>query len=109
MNIFIGVDSDFQQKINYEIDEIMREERLEQMTNQEKEIKTIKPRTYKLKLSDADVERLRETASYKGLTPEQLLEIFIGDLVDGTYSSGSDERLFASEYFDRLVYFGGDE
>lgn len=102
-------DGDFQEKINYEIREIMREERIEQMTNQEQEIKTIKPRTYEIRLSDADVQRLKEVASLKDLTPEQLLQTFIGDLVNGTYSSGSDERLLAEQYFDRLVYFPDQE
>ena len=62
------------------------------MTEQEKEIQTIKERTITLKLSDADVERISNKAERHGLTVSELLENFIGDLVGGTYSNGSDER-----------------
>lgn len=71
------------------------------MTEQQREIKTIKPRTFCLNLSDADVERLYEKAELGGVTPEQLLESFIADLVDGTYSNGSDERMYANQWFER--------
>lgn len=72
---------------------------------QEAEIKTIKERNFKLKLSDADVERLFIKAGGAGLTISELLENFIGDLVDGTYSNGSDERDYAERWFDRC-WFG---
>lgn len=92
------------------------------MTEQQREIETIKPRTFHLNLSDADVERIFEKAGQGGITPERLLQNFIGDLVDGTYSNGSDERMFANKWFDRcwfgtgnaetflayLLYFGYD-
>ena len=72
---------------------------------QQKEIKTIRPRTIEINLSDADVKRISEKAEGHGLTVEELLKNFIGDLVDGTYSNGSDERMYANEWFDRC-YFG---
>lgn len=72
---------------------------------QEKEIETIKPRTLTLNLSDADVERIKETAASVGLSVGNLLENFIGDLVEGTYSNGSDERYAAQAWFDRC-WFG---
>lgn len=72
---------------------------------QEREIKTIKERTITLKLSDADCERIAEKAGKHGLTVGNLLENFIGDLVDGTYSNGSDERRMADEWFERC-WFG---
>ena len=40
-------------------------------TRQEQEIATIAPRTFKLELSDADVNRLFEKAGSVGLTPEK--------------------------------------
>ena len=71
---------------------------------QEAEIKTIKPRNITINLSDADVERLFEKAYSNGLTPSKLIEGFLGDLLDGTYSHGSDERDLADEYFERCSY-----
>ena len=72
---------------------------------QQEEIKTIRPRTIEINLSDADVERISEKAEGHGLTVAELIKNFIGDLVDGTYSNGSDERMYANEWFDRC-YFG---
>lgn len=66
-----------------------------------KEIKTIKSRTFTLKLSDSDIEKLFLKTGKSGITPEELLENFIGDLLDGTYSNGSDERMYANQWFDR--------
>lgn len=74
------------------------------MTTQEQEIQTIKGRTITLQLSDADVSRIAEKAGSAGLTVEQLLENFIGDLVYGTYSNGSDERMYAEQWFDRCGF-----
>lgn len=72
---------------------------------QDKEIATIRERNITLKLSDADVERICEKAGRAGLSVSGLLENFIGDLVCGTYSNGSDERMYAQEWFDRC-WFG---
>ena len=72
---------------------------------QQKEIETIKERTITLKLSDADCERIARKAGRHGLTVANLLESFIGDLVDGTYSNGSDERHYAERWFERC-WFG---
>jgi len=71
---------------------------------QQKEIATIKERDIKLNLSDADVKRLFKISAEAGLTPEELLESFIGDLVDGTYSNGSDERMYAKQWYMRCGY-----
>ncbi|MBA4698517.1 MAG: hypothetical protein H2212_03705 [Ruminococcus sp.] len=73
--------------------------------SQETEIKTIEPRKLTLDLSDADVERIKEKAGAVGFTVGKLLENFIGDLVGGTYSNGSDERDLAQDWFDRC-WFG---
>jgi len=72
---------------------------------QSKEIETIRKRTIELELSDADVKRLTELAGSHGLTVGKLLENFIGDLVCGTYSNGSDERDLAEQWFERC-WFG---
>ncbi|MDU2121867.1 MAG: molecular chaperone GrpE [Clostridium celatum] len=72
---------------------------------QEKEISTIKERTITLNLSDADCERISKKVGKHGITVEKLLENFIGDLVDGTYSNGSDERYRANQWFERC-WFG---
>lgn len=72
---------------------------------QKKEMATIKPRTIQLNLSDADCERIMKQAGRVGLTVSQLLEKFIGDLVCGTYSNGSDERDKAVEWFERTFYY----
>ena len=71
---------------------------------QEAEIKTIKPRNITINLSDADVERLFGKTYVNGITPSELIEGFLGDLIDGTYSNGSDERMLADEYFERCCY-----
>lgn len=72
---------------------------------QKKEIETITERTITVKLSDADCERLVELCGGHDLTVGQLIENFIGDLVCGTYSNGSDERDYAEQWFNRC-WFG---
>lgn len=72
---------------------------------QEKEIKTIRERNITLNLSDADCERIAKKAGKHGLTVGKLLENFIGDLICGTYSNGSDERMYAEQWFERC-WFG---
>lgn len=74
------------------------------MTEQQKEIQSIKPREYRLKLSDADVERIAMKAGRYGLTVPELLENFIGDLVCGTYTNGSDERMYAQQWSNRCWF-----
>ena len=71
---------------------------------QKEEIVTIVPRTINLNLSDADVKRLYIKAAGTSLTHEELIEKFIGDLVCGTYSNGSDERIYAEQWFDRCDF-----
>ena len=75
------------------------------MTEQQKhEISTVADRTITLRLSDADCERLAKKAGEVGLTAGDLLKEFVGDLVDGTYSNGSDERMYAQQWFDRVGF-----
>ena len=71
---------------------------------QEAEIATIKERTVKLNLSDADCERIARYAGKANLTIGELLANFIGDLVNGTYSNGSDERDLADQWYERCGF-----
>lgn len=71
---------------------------------QEKEIKTIRPRNISIALSDKDCERITNKASIYNMTVSELLAAFIGDLISGTYSRGSDERMLANEYFERCSF-----
>ena len=71
---------------------------------QKKEIQTIKERNVSIKLSDADCERLSDLCGRCGLTIGELLASFIGDLVGGTYTNGSDERDLADAWFERCGY-----
>lgn len=72
---------------------------------QQMEIETIRERKLILNLSDADVDRLCRIAGIAQLTVSQLLESFIGDLVSGTYSNGSDERDAAKKWYERSCYY----
>ena len=72
---------------------------------QQKEIETIRERKITVKLSDADCDRLVKKCGEYGLTIGELIENFVGDLVDGTYSNGSDERMYAQQWFERC-WFG---
>ena len=76
--------------------------------DRKKEIETIKARTLVLKLSDADCDRILQKAASHGMTVSGLLESFIGDLVDGTFTNGSDERYLAEDWFNRCG-FGRDD
>lgn len=71
---------------------------------QEKEIATIRKREVELLLSDADIKRLWEKAGEVGMTAGELLTSFIGDLVGGTYSNGSDERMYANKWLERCGF-----
>jgi len=74
------------------------------MTGIKQEIGTIRNRNIELPLSDADVQRLWEKAGKVGMTAGELLTSFIGDLVCGTYTNGSDERMYAEEWFERCGF-----
>ncbi len=70
------------------------------MEKRTKKIIKATPRELKLRLSDSDVKALAKTAAIAELSIEELLEGFIGDLTDGTYCHGSDERAQALSWFD---------
>ena len=62
-------------------------------------------RTLTINLPDADCERINKLCGEHNITVATLIENFIGDLVGGTYTNGSDERDFARAYFERC-WFG---
>lgn len=72
------------------------------------EVETVRKRMYEIRLSDADVERLAKKALSYNLSATELLENFIGDLVNGTYTNGSDERMYADQWAERC-WFALDE
>lgn len=74
------------------------------MFDRQKEAETIRERTFKIELSDADVDRLAMKAAVAGMSMGELLASFVGDLVCGTRSNGSDERMYAERWFDRCGY-----
>lgn len=71
----------------------------EQM-QQKREIATIKPRNFSVDLSDADCHRILERCAECGMTVGDLIKNFVGDLICGTYTNGSDEREYANQWFD---------
>jgi hypothetical protein len=77
--------------------------------DRKKESETIKDRTLVLKLSDADCDRILQKAASHGMTVSGLLESFIGDLVDGTFTNGSDERYLAEDWFNRCGFERDDK
>ena len=57
---------------------------------QELEVQTIKKRTIALDLSNEDCENVAKIAGIYGFTVGELLENFIGDLIDKIYRNDSD-------------------
>ena len=57
-----------------------------------------------LKLSDEDYREFSEKCFFDGISPEEVLEGFICDLIDGSQTRGSDERMLAEQYYDRCGY-----
>ena len=73
------------------------------MSNKIKEAETVRERTITVKLSDEDCNRVLEAAGRGGMTVGELLEKFIADLVDGTFTNGSDERMYARKWLNRCL------
>ena len=61
-------------------------------------------RAFTLELTDEDIIAFIERCYWDGTTPAEVLEGFINDLIGGEASRGSDERLLASDYYDRCGY-----
>lgn len=54
-----------------------------------------------LKLTGEDADRLCRKAGEAGISVPELLEEFIGDLIDGRHTGGSDERDYVDMWFYR--------
>lgn len=63
----------------------------------------VRERQVTIKTTDKDFEKLQEMCCGYGITVGELLECFVGDLIDGVYSNGSDERQAAQKWFDRYA------
>ena len=64
----------------------------------------LKKRTFTLELTDDDVTRLANKAASAGMSMGELLASFVGDLVCGSHTNGSDERMLAQSWFDRCGF-----
>ena len=62
----------------------------------------VRERQVTIKATDRDFEKLQDKCSEYGITVGELLECFVGDLIDGAYTSGSDERRMAAAWFERF-------
>lgn len=61
--------------------------------------------TVNLDVYPEDFKRLLQKSYSDGISFEELLEIFIGDLADGRASCGSDESLYATKWYDRHIFY----
>ena len=61
-------------------------------------------RTITVMMSDEDCRELADLCGEHGLTVGELLTNFIGDLIEGTQTNGSDERMYAKQWFDRCWF-----
>ena len=69
-----------------------------------KEVNTVKEKNISIRLSETDCDKLSKLCGENGLTVSSLIEAFVGDLTDGTYSNGSDEQYVARQWFDRCGF-----
>ena len=63
-----------------------------------------KKRAFNLELTDEDLKAFITKCYQDGTTPAEVLEGFINDLVDGSRIRGSDERMYAKQYYERCGY-----
>lgn len=69
------------------------------------EDETTRERIIRVKLSDEDCEKLCRMCGERGLTVGGLIEDFIGDLIDGVCTNGSDERRLINTWFCRCHFY----
>lgn len=60
-------------------------------------------------LPDDDIDALCRKAGKAQITVAQLIENFISDLIEGSQTNGSDERMYAKQWFDRCWFSTPDE
>lgn len=63
-----------------------------------------KNRAFNLELTDEDLAAFITKCYRDGTTPVEVLEGFINDLIDGSRTRGSDERMYAEQYYERCGY-----
>lgn len=66
--------------------------------------KSTEKHTFTLELSDSVIEQLYKKAGLVGLTPERLLEYFISDLIDGSYTNGTSKDGILRQWFERCEF-----
>lgn len=61
-------------------------------------------RAFTLELTDEDLKDFITKCYQDGTTPAEVLEGFINDLIAGSRTRGSDERMYAGQYYERCGY-----
>ena len=64
----------------------------------------LKKRAFALELTDEDLTAFITKCYQDGTTPAEVLEGFINDLIAGSRTRGSDERMYAGQYYERCGY-----
>lgn len=64
----------------------------------------LKKRAFALELTDEDLTAFIRKCYQDGTTPAEVLEGFINDLIAGSRTRGSDERMYAGQYYERCGY-----
>ena len=72
-------------------------------------METLRERTIAVKLTDSECDDLAMAAGKEGKTISELVTEFVGDLINGTYTGGSDERLMIMEWRRRRTVFWDEE
>lgn len=63
-----------------------------------------KKRAFTLELTDTETRAFIEKCYQDGTTPAEVLEGFICDLTGAERTRGSDERMYAGQYYERCGY-----
>ena len=61
-----------------------------------------------LNLSENEVTRLKIKAAQGGMSVPELLTSFANDLICGSQTNGSDERMYANDWYDRCGFTFGE-
>lgn len=64
----------------------------------------LRQRNFAVELTDRDAAAFLEMCYRNGTDPAEVLAGFINDLVCGSHTRGSDERMYAQQYFERCCY-----
>ncbi len=64
----------------------------------------LKKHRFTVELTDSTFEAFKRMLENDNTTPAEVLEGFINDLVCGSHTRGSDERMYAQQYYDRCGY-----